>query len=71
MNNQIESTYVLLIHSEEKGRGLLETLVYALFILSVVLSVWQFAQTPIEIPLAGRDECVARHTTTTPLPQQS
>lgn len=71
MNNQIESTYSLLVHSEEKGRGLLETLAYALFILSVTLLVWQFAQTPIEIPVPGPEQCVACHTTTRPLPQGS
>jgi hypothetical protein len=30
----------------EKGRGVLEILVYAVLILGVVLSIWQFAQTP-------------------------
>ena len=71
MNNQIESTYAPLVRSEEKGRGLWETVVYALFILSVVLLVWQFAQTPVEIPVLGPEPCVACHTTTTPLPQGS
>jgi len=37
MNNQFESTYALLLRSEEKGRGVLEILVYAVFILGVVL----------------------------------
>jgi hypothetical protein len=46
MNNKFESTYALLVRSEEKGRGVLEILVYAVFILGVVLSIWQFAQTP-------------------------
>jgi hypothetical protein len=59
MNNQFESTYALLIRSEEKGRGVLETLVYAIFILCVVLSIWQFAQSPIKISAAGIEHCVA------------
>jgi len=59
MNNQFESTYTLLVRSEEKGRGILETLVYAIFILCVVLSIWQFAQSPIKIPAAGIERCVA------------
>jgi len=46
MNNKFESTYALLVRSEEKGRGVLEILVYAVFILGVVLSIWQFVQTP-------------------------
>src|SRR5437764_4937430 len=40
MNNQFESTYALLVRSEEKGRGVLEILVYAVFILGVILSIW-------------------------------
>jgi len=58
MNNQFESTYALLVRSEEKGRGVLEALVYAVFILGVVLSIWQFVQSPIKIPAAGIERCV-------------
>ena len=71
MNNQFESTYALLVRSEEKGRGVLEILVYAVFILSVVLSIGQFAQTPVKITAPGREPCVACHTTTTPPPVES
>jgi signal peptidase I len=53
MNNQFESTYALLVRSEEKGRGVLEILVYAIFLLGVVFSILQFAQSPIKIPSAG------------------
>ncbi|MFZ0915705.1 MAG: hypothetical protein WAN04_02330 [Candidatus Udaeobacter sp.] len=66
MNDQFESTYALLVRSEEKGRGVLEILVYAVFILGVVFSIWQFAQTPLEIPAPGLEPCVACHTTPTP-----
>ena len=48
-NSQSESTYALLVHSEEKGRGLLETVLYVAFILSAVLLIWQFAQSPVSI----------------------
>lgn len=68
MNNKFESTYALLVRSEEKGRGVLEILVYAVFILSVVLSIGQFAQTPVKISAPGREPCVACHTTTTSPP---
>jgi hypothetical protein len=64
MNNKIESTYALLVRSEEKGRGVLEIAVYAAFFLSVVLSIWQFAQTPVTAPAPGIKPCVACHTTT-------
>jgi hypothetical protein len=42
MNNQFESAYAMLVRSEEKGRGILEILVYAVFTFSVVLSICQF-----------------------------
>jgi TRAP-type uncharacterized transport system fused permease subunit len=49
--NNYESTYALLVRSEEKSRSLLETLVYAIFILSAVFSIWQFAHQPMMLPL--------------------
>ena len=42
MKNEAQSTYALLVSSEEKGRGIMETLVYALCILSAVAAIWQF-----------------------------
>lgn len=64
MNNQFESTYSLLVRSEEKGRGILEIVVYAAFILSVAFSIWQFAETPLKVPAPAADPCVACHTAT-------
>jgi hypothetical protein len=64
MNDKIESTYLLLVRSEEKGRGVLEIAVYAAIILSVVFSIWQLAQTPVTAPTPGTQPCVACHTTT-------
>ena len=43
MNNQFESAYTMLVRSEEKGRGILEILVYAALAFGVVLSICQFA----------------------------
>ena len=48
MNDQFESNYALLVRSEEKGRGVLEILIYAVFFLGVVSSIGQFAQTSAE-----------------------
>jgi len=60
MNNEFESTYALLVRSEEKGRGVLETIVYAAFILSAIFLIWQFAtQPPVRIPACGLEPCVA------------
>jgi hypothetical protein len=55
MNNQFESTYALLVRSEEKGRGVLEVVLYVAFILSAVLLIWEFAQSPINIRWAGSE----------------
>ena len=54
--NQFESTYALLVRSEEKGRGVLETVLYVAFILSAVLLIWEFAQSSVSIPAAGLEQ---------------
>jgi hypothetical protein len=48
MNN--DTTYAMLVQSEEKGRSIMETAVYALLGLSAILSILQFAQQPERIP---------------------
>jgi hypothetical protein len=50
MNN--DTTYALLVHSEEKGRSIMETAVYALLGLSAIMSILQFAQQPERLPSA-------------------
>jgi hypothetical protein len=45
------STYALLVQSEEKSRNIMETALYALFTLSAVVSIWQFAQQTGSLPL--------------------
>jgi len=45
------STYTLLVQPEEKRRNIIETAFYALFALSAVVSIWQFAQQPSSLPL--------------------
>src|SRR5438132_156475 len=42
--NQHESTYALLIRSEEKSRNLLEMALYPLLSLLSLIAIWQFAQ---------------------------
>jgi hypothetical protein len=46
-----ESTYALLVRSEEKSRSLLETVAYAILILSAVFSIWQFAHQSVAFPI--------------------
>jgi hypothetical protein len=53
MNNEGQSIYGLLVHSEEKGRGIMETAVYATCILSVVVAILQFIAQPMPDPFAG------------------
>jgi putative exporter of polyketide antibiotics len=56
MNNEAQqSIYGLLVHSEEKGRGIMETAVYATCILSVAVAILQFISQPTPDPFAGFD----------------
>ena len=64
-NSQSESTYALLVHSEEKGRGVLETVLYVAFILSAVLLIWQFAQSPVGIEAGRPEQSAASHSART------
>ena len=41
-----KSIYRLLVQSEEKSRNILETALYALFALSALAAIWQFAEQP-------------------------
>ena len=49
-NETFESTYAMLVRSEEKERSLSETAVYLLLILSTVFSIWQAAHQPVTVP---------------------
>lgn len=55
MNTPHESTYALIVRydSEDKGRGVLETVLYAFFIFSAALFIWQLTLHPVIIPAAG------------------
>jgi hypothetical protein len=55
-NNQFESMYALLVRSEEKGRGVLEAVLYVAFILSALLVIWEFAQGPVKIQAVGLEQ---------------
>jgi hypothetical protein len=48
-----ESTYALLMRSEEKQRGIFEIVVFTLFILCAVFSLWQFAGQSVAFPLSA------------------
>ena len=55
-NNQFESTYALLVRSEEKGRGILEAVLYVAFILSAVVLIWEFAHSSVSLPANGPEQ---------------
>lgn len=46
-----QSTYSLLVRSEERERNLSETAVYMLLIVSSAFSIWQFAHQPFTVPV--------------------
>jgi hypothetical protein len=45
-----ESTYALLVRSEEKDRSMFEGAAFLVFILSAVFSIWNVAQQPVALP---------------------
>ena len=51
--NQHESTYALLICSEEKSRNLLELAIHPLLMLGPLLAIWQLAQQPVNLTAPG------------------
>jgi len=45
-----ESTYALIVRSEEKERSIFEGAVYGVVVLSALFSIWQVAHQPIALP---------------------
>ena len=48
-----ESTYALIVRSEETERSASESAVYLLVMLSVLFSIWQAAHQPVMLPTSG------------------
>ena len=48
-----ESTYALIVRSEEKERGIFEGAVYFAVVLSSLFSIWQVAKQPLALPLTS------------------
>ena len=48
-----ESTYQLLVQSEEKERGLIEGVVYLLLVIATTTSIWQFSRVPVTFAEIG------------------
>jgi hypothetical protein len=50
LNQVQQSTYAMLVRSEEKG-SLFEAVAYGLTVLSAVIAIWQFAAQPVKLPV--------------------
>ena len=53
INEVEESSYSMLVHSEEKKRAYFETIVYGLILLSAVAAILQFAEQADPLPLTA------------------
>ena len=71
MNSEFESTYALLMRSEEKGRGVLETVLYVAFILSAVLLIWEFAHSSLRVQPNRVGQDIVRQAAKTQIISQS
>lgn len=56
------------MRSQEKGRTLLEIVVFVLCVFSIVVVIWQFAHTPLETSEPGVTPCIACDTSTSKVP---
>jgi hypothetical protein len=54
-----KSTYALLVREKENDRGIFETFVYGMLLLSVVIGIWQFAHLRVPSVFAGNDRTAA------------
>ncbi len=53
-----ESTYALIVRSEERPRGLFEMLTYGLLLISTVFAFSQFGRHPFTVPIAAQHSVV-------------
>lgn len=48
-----ETTYQMLINSEEKERGIVEDIVYLLLVVATSATIWQFSHQPVTFANIG------------------
>jgi hypothetical protein len=48
-----ESTYQMLVESEDKERSAIENFVYLLLVLATGVTIWQFSQEPVTFASLG------------------
>jgi hypothetical protein len=51
--DEFESTYALIVRSEDRERSIFEGAVYVAVVLSALFSLWQFAKQPVDLPLTS------------------
>ena len=49
-SDNFESTYAMLMRSQERERNLSETIIYSIMIASMFFTAWQVAHMPVRIP---------------------
>lgn len=49
-----QNTYSLLVNSQEKGRSIFESVIYALVVVCVAFTAWQFAASSVVTPGMNR-----------------
>jgi len=54
MHEHQESTYQLLVDSEEKPRTAIEDIVYLLLAVAIAVTIWQFSHQPVNFADFGR-----------------
>ena len=59
-----ESTYALIVRSEEKERSIFEGAVYFAVVLSALFSIWQVAKQPVEVPNSIHTTSISQPATT-------
>jgi hypothetical protein len=58
-DTQHESTYALLMRSNEKSRNLLEMVIYPLLIIGAIIAIWQFVLQAVELPATNTKAAVS------------
>lgn len=56
---ETHSTYSLLVRSHEKGRSIFEAAVYALVVLSTVVSIYQFTAQALTLPTQASTKSIS------------
>jgi len=51
-----ETTYQMLVESEEKERGVIEIVIYLLLIAATTVTIWQFGNQPMTFADVGNAE---------------